>query len=137
MQVFLRYLLISYLALFLNFGPDFHRAPIFGMHDAVEVNSCCQWCCEHNKSLPTHQNTIALQRCDCSLCQLFEQFNTDLIHSFELVPFNKYSYLSEIGNSEQVVTSVSPSARGPPEMVLNKRISENLICDSSRTWRDR
>lgn len=114
-------MLLGYLVFFLNLGPSFHRAPIFGLHEhgpqpAVECS------CGHvHETLATEQpendhgkRSINKRLCDCSLCKFFKQYHAD-IHVGQQLTFGLL-----VDRSVEEIASIGPRllvcnfARGPP-----------------------
>ena len=114
-------ILLSYLVLFLNFGPSFHRASVFGLHDhqeAAATQSLSQCSCGHHHEQPepgsSSEQSIEQQPCDCSLCSYFKQFHAAGTH-YQL-PTNEHLLIERIEYCQSKATRIAIAcrARGPP-----------------------
>ena len=111
-----RVLLTSYLILFLNFGPSFHRAPIFGLHDHNHVQTECSCCQTHGIEKSKHNLTgyIEQQPCDCRLCKFFDIYSALQIN--DSVEFETEVHPTTISFElpSELTAIVAYPARGPP-----------------------
>ena len=107
---------LGYLVLFLNLGPDLHRAPVFGLHDSHKDTVCSCGSVHEPVKPPSDQNdqAISKQACDCSLCKFFKQCqvdcNCDLPALFKTITGQQVFQTA----SKPVVLCISQKARGPP-----------------------
>jgi hypothetical protein len=79
-RYFANLFLLGYLVLFLNFGPSWHRAPIFGLHDhptTSDETASCNCGCDHSagESDQTNKSALELPECDCAVCHFFKQYH--------------------------------------------------------------
>ena len=111
-----RVLLTGYLLFFLNFGPSFHRAPVFGLHDHSHDQTTCS--CGRNHSFETpseeHNANIEKQLCDCQLCKYFQTIDAcniecSHLHEIQLI-YVTNGFLTPV----QLTAIVAHPARGPP-----------------------
>ncbi len=123
-------ILLGYLVLILNFGPSFHRAPIFGLHDhgtdVAEAEFVCS-CGRHHEPIQAAENRddsnsqnspqySAIEKClcDCSLCQFFKQYHASIQLNDqwidETILFTKFETNSSLASR----TAFASDARGPP-----------------------
>ena len=102
-----RFLLV-YLVLFLNFGPSFHRADLFGVHDEGGASTCV---C----SATTDSADGAIQsEHDCAFCRYFDLLQIDIT---EVPQWTQESFVTSYEfRTETLIQagSISPHARGPP-----------------------
>ena len=113
--------LLGYLVLFLNFGPSFHRASFFGLHDHGDQEQQTEFVCScghHHGPIKKESDplefSIEKQLCDCTLCKFFKQYNA----SMELADLS-IAKTNLILKQETVSSLVSRNvhatdARGPP-----------------------
>ena len=121
--------LLGYLVFFLNFGPSFHRASIFGVHDHVDSSAHEQFVCscgfDHgptpsgesgsdSDSPDKRHGSIEKQLCDCSLCEFFKQYHAALTTSDHSIASENLSLKFETIASLVSRTAIASDARGPP-----------------------
>lgn len=126
-------ILLGYLVLLLNFGPSFHRAPIFGLHDhdhhptlhLAHVECDCGHDHGHgptesennrHDSDSERSSTLAIEKqlCDCSLCQFFKHFNASVDTVDLTIAEATLSFRVETGSSLISRSALATDARGPP-----------------------
>ena len=111
----LRSLLLLYIALFLNFGPSYHHAPIFGLHTQA-ASSCACGCCSHRPT-PKSENGLPVfsePGCDCQLCKFFKFNNVQVTPKLDhfATDFSTKLCLQVVPQSTE--SEVFTRARGPP-----------------------
>ena len=111
-----RLLLPAYLMFFLNFGPSFHRAPVFGLHDNTPSQCCCGQThgFQQNRSYPDGQ--IKKPDCDCSLCSFFQNYNASLAADTQHDSDQIYLENNVCDIAKRQTATVVYSARGPPTL---------------------
>ena len=119
-------ILLGYLVLILNFGPSFHRAPIFGLHDhgtvSVEAEVVCSCGLHHHAPVEQDQDdsqsqdfgSIEKQLCDCSLCKFFKQYNASVDTADFTIAETDVSMQLQTISSLVSRTAYATDARGPP-----------------------
>ena len=111
-----KWLLLGYLVLFLNLGPAWHRAPIFGLHGSEETHSACSCGFEHGHSTAPipQQQEIERQLCDCSLCHFFKYNQLDHVSPSVNFIVDRSIHHDEFDWSAVSAESISQRARAPP-----------------------
>ena len=119
---------LSFLVLFLNFGPSFHRAHFWGLHshssaDGIESSSCDS-CCHHagsavsidspNSHEPPVPQLTAKSSHTCAVCQFFKNYLVTLTTTETLAAVVPVSCCWLSSESSTSANSILAIARGPP-----------------------
>ena len=114
--------LLTYLVLFMNMGPSFHRLDIFGFHEhqpAVQEHACS--CCDHadssSEKSPVGEDSLAVtsdNQCSCSLCDYFAQFNVIVDADFQHDLVLQHIEFLPWSRSAVSAQAIASCARGPP-----------------------
>lgn len=108
-----RIYLIAYWALFFNTGPDFHRAPVIGLHnDLVSSCNCCHLF--EIESLPEF-DSVSRPFKECSLCRYFDQLHVDFSGEYSTLTTQKISHLLRASRVNGFAEPANQTARGPPQ----------------------
>lgn len=109
-------LLLVYLALFLNLGPSFHRADIFGLHHhAADVAAACDCGLTHGLPVRTDEESFQRAGCDdCAWCRFFDDYQVTIDAETELSVQTPLYLLADLRLSLVIESTISQNARGPP-----------------------
>ena len=114
--------LLGYLVLFLNFGPSFHRASFFGLHDHGSADHQTEFVCScghHHAPIPKSDNeptdfSIEKPLCDCAFCKFFKQYNASMDLADLSIAKNSLILKQETIESLVSRNVIATDARGPP-----------------------
>ena len=115
-------MLLGYLVFFLNLGPSFHRAPIFGLHDHSDQVTEFKCSCGHvhqpdeteQSEQEHHDDSVEKQLCDCSLCKFFKQYSAAVDVDEKLNSDRKVDQRVEMADLVDSRILLHNFARGPP-----------------------
>lgn len=113
------WMLLTYLVLFLNFGPSWHRADIFGLHNEPAAHqdvACVHVCsCQHHFADASQSSDATVtSNHECAFCKFFDQY-TVVLHSFNFSHVEEPVHVSRIEIVQNSVSCpVRTVARGPP-----------------------
>lgn len=113
-------LLLTYLILFVNLGPWWYRATLFGQSVTAFKVSCgcsCHEVVEFSLEHGDQGGAIQAPPCNCPICKFFKQYQVTIEKHAFTISARIENQKSPLVLKSQASIPVSHSARGPPSRI--------------------